>query len=882
VLKIKSYFILFFIFCINLECFSFQDKTFEYAVTEFKIGNIELIISVISLLIFLIILFILYKKHSNFDAKIIFKNQTLSQAKIEEIRIYVLFIALIAPFSEIFIYLFEIRKTNELLENIISGIFLLLIYIFSKKNIFIRKHIYKIFISFYIIFLISNLFKTILFEFELITYSEYLILIFFSYYIFIKNEHYLLFLGVIITLLISLYFLPTISIKEAVLISIITSIIIILNHVRQIVNYKNQEKLLFTDSIINNGVSLVIGSKPNGEVTYISENIIDILGYTPDEVLGQGWWEKTIDETTKFENEKRNIINQLLKEEISTRLIKTKSGEYKWIQWHDKKFSENLIVGIGQDITELKDLENENLIRQNKLQNQQNIITEINKIHLDKTFDFEKLIEKILKFTAEGLGIDIISLLEIDDLNMKVILLYRPKINEFNKGEIIHLNDYPIYFNALLNSKPIIANDVLSHDETQEFINGYFKDNDIKSLMDFPINIGGELKFILSCETTLELKNWDNDDINFVRNVADYISLTIENQKRIEAEKLVYESENIFRQMNETIDNVFWLFDIVNEKVIYISPSCKRILGVDQNNFYKDYDYWKNYILEEDKSNIKNNHKNIATQGFYDIEYRIKKGNEIRWINEKSYAIQDENGKIIKASGICTDITEDKLIRIELKQLSLIAEKTTNGVSVSDKDGRVSWVNQGYLDLFEIENEEILGKIPREVFIANNDELKERINSLNGSNYKIEFQVTTFKQNKIWVEVNNTVIKNNSDEIIQQIDVVTDITERVLNRQKIENQSLVLEEYAKDLEYQNKLKEKLIHADNLEDVCYNALSFIFDQFNDTNHITMVFPDINETYYNGFTLIDNVLIAESYLSSELFCLDKAKNGEIYFR
>lgn len=880
-LKIKLFAVLLFIFFSST--YVLAEGQYSMESTE-KYDSLQIIgVFFIILTFFASILFV-YKKISNFDSKVIFKSQILSQNKIEEIRTYILFLALLAPFSEFIIYFFEIRKTNELIDNIVAGIILLSIYLASAKNIVIRKHLYKIFILFYLVFFISNLTKLITREFELITYSEYLILIFFSYYIFYKNSHYLIFLVTIVSLVIFQFFIPTVSTKQSVLFAIITFMIIILNHVRQIVNYKNQEKLLFSDLIVNYGISLVIASDLSGKVTYISENVIDILGYTPNELLGNGWWEKTIDSLTEIENEKIKLINQLQKEEITTRLIRTKSGKYKWIQWHDKKFGDNLVVGIGQDITELKELEKEKNDRQEKLLNQKNILNEISKIQYDDNAELTDTIDKILKIASTGLDLDIISLSEFNSKknNLRVISMYERETENITNGENFDLNQYPVYLEAILSGKNIIANDVTTNEYTTEFINGYIKKKNIKSLIDIPIFIAGKLKFIMSCETIHKQKEWDNDDINFIRNISDFISLSIENQKRKSAEQKVLESENIFRQINETIDNVFWLYDIENSKVLYISPSCERILGASQENFYKEFDYWTKFVLDEDKPYILKNHRKIETQGFYEIEYRIRKNDQIRWIKEKSYAIQNDEGEVVKSSGICTDITEEKLAQIELKRLSLIAESTTNGVSISNIEGEVFWVNQGYLDLFEISKYDIIGKKPRELFLDEEDEtLIEKFNHLNGTNYKFEFKAKTFKGNQIWVEINNTIILDENGKFVQQIDVLTDITDRIINKQKIENQSLILEEYTKDLEYQNTLKEKLIHADTIEDVCYNALTFIEDQFG-SMHQSILFPDINDTYYNGFTLFEGRLNDELVYATELYCLDKCKQGEIYLK
>jgi hypothetical protein len=50
---------------------------------------------------------------------------------------------------------------------------------------------------------------------------------------------------------------------------------------------------------------------------------------------------------------------------------------YKLIQWNDKRFSEDLIIGIGQDVTHENYLQNQ---YKNLIQNAIDIIFEVNEI----------------------------------------------------------------------------------------------------------------------------------------------------------------------------------------------------------------------------------------------------------------------------------------------------------------------------------------------------------------------------------------------------------------------------------------------------------------------------------------------------------------------
>lgn len=111
---------------------------------------------------------------------------------------------------------------------------------------------------------------------------------------------------------------------------------------------KDFDKFLFTNEIVNKGNSLTIATNKKGEVTFCSETIEPILGYTPEEAMGLGFWRLTEDAEFVGEAYHDNYID----ERLYIRKLKCKNGEYKYIQWKDKKYNDGLVIGAGQDITE--------------------------------------------------------------------------------------------------------------------------------------------------------------------------------------------------------------------------------------------------------------------------------------------------------------------------------------------------------------------------------------------------------------------------------------------------------------------------------------------------------------------------------------------------
>ncbi len=150
--------------------------------------------------------------------------------------------------------------------------------------------------------------------------------------------------------------------------------------------------------------------------------------------------------------------------------------------------------------------------------------------------------------------------------------------------------------------------------------------------------------------------------IGFVNDITD----------RKRAEKALEESEANFRQISETINDVFYLYNIAEKRYEYISKNCQAVLGVDQDFFYRGENYNKTFVFEDDKQKMVDANTLINSGIAYEVEFRAVINQEVRWIKEKSFPIKDETGKAIKNSGICTDIThlkrqEDELVRAKVQ-----------------------------------------------------------------------------------------------------------------------------------------------------------------------------------------------------------------------
>ena len=168
------------------------------------------------------------------------------------------------------------------------------------------------------------------------------------------------------------------------------------------------------------------------------------------------------------------------------------------------------------------------------------------------------------------------------------------------------------------------------------------------------------------------------------------------------------------------------------------------------------------------------------------LSHAIEKGNAFhlehyhekldKWLQIKAFPSEEGLSVFLE------DITERKRSRKELEKLSLVASKTTNGVMITDAEGRAEWVNKGFERLTGYTSSEVIGRKPAYLLqrgISDKSIIKGfREKRKQGKPFSEEMLVSHKSGERLWILVDVTPVKNNEGEITRYIAIQTDITER--------------------------------------------------------------------------------------------------------
>ena len=91
---------------------------------------------------------------------------------------------------------------------------------------------------------------------------------------------------------------------------------------------------------------------------------------------------------------------------------------------------------------------------------------------------------------------------------------------------------------------------------------------------------------------------------------------------------------------------------------------------------------------------------------------RINKKGESIWLEASYNPIFDMNGKAYKVVKYARDITANVKLAESARVLSMVANETDNSVLITDADGLIEYVNEGFYKLTGYKSEEVIGKKP--------------------------------------------------------------------------------------------------------------------------------------------------------------------------
>ncbi|HUI41592.1 MAG TPA: two-component regulator propeller domain-containing protein [Terriglobia bacterium] len=157
--------------------------------------------------------------------------------------------------------------------------------------------------------------------------------------------------------------------------------------------------------------------------------------------------------------------------------------------------------------------------------------------------------------------------------------------------------------------------------------------------------------------------------------------------QRERAEGALRESEEQFRQLAENIDEVFWMVDARDHRLIYASPAYESVWGQSREALLLNPGAWLDPVHPDDRERVRGH---FADPLRPDLEYRLlRPDGSVRWIWDRAFPISDPAGRLDRIVGLAEDITARKeaeeAVRRSRDELELRVEERTAELTVANQ-----------------------------------------------------------------------------------------------------------------------------------------------------------------------------------------------------
>jgi PAS domain S-box-containing protein len=253
-------------------------------------------------------------------------------------------------------------------------------------------------------------------------------------------------------------------------------------------------------------------------------------------------------------------------------------------------------------------------------------------------------------------------------------------------------------------------------------------------------------------------------------------------RRKIEAEKALSDS------IINSLPGVFFLFN-ANGKLLRWNKNLETVSGYSADEIRNMHPL--TFFDEKEKHLLKRKIESAFINGVDEVDTTfVTKSGERKSYYYTARATTFEGTPCLIGVGL--DISERQKIEEENRKLGLIASLTVNAVVITDAEGKITWVNDGFEKITEYVQAEVIGKKPGEFLQGpkTNAETVEHMRESikNGEGFRVEILNYTKTGKEYWLDIEVKPLHDSVNNLTGFMAIQQDITDR----KKTEEETLAL------------------------------------------------------------------------------------------
>ena len=392
--------------------------------------------------------------------------------------------------------------------------------------------------------------------------------------------------------------------------------------------------------------------------------------------------------------------------------------------------------------------------------------------------DVDEIYSKALDSIQLCLKVDRVSLLLFDPDGVMRFKAWRGLSDDYRAS----VEGHSPWTSGEKNPQPILVRDVEIEPGYEELRPVILREG-IRSLAFVPLLHHGRLlgKFMLYYDSP---NSFPAEDIQLAQTIAGHIAFAIDHKR---AEDALEEAEKRYRSIFENA--IFGAFQTTpSGHFITANDALARILGYESsqelvesvtdiaNQIHVEPERRAEFArILEDEGDV----HHFEAQAY-------RKDGSIIWLSLSARAMRDHEGHLAGYEGIVEDVSARKQTEIELQENQARLDATYNaapvGINEVDLKGGFLAVNDRFCEITGYSREELLNRRFQDIThpddLQQDMELFARLQAGEIDRYKLEKRYIHANGSSIWIELNVTLVRDQSGRPNYRIGVVQDITAR--------------------------------------------------------------------------------------------------------